>query len=739
MASAPTRGAVAEPPELGDSAAADPYLTPSAAAWLCAIPCALVVLLLLLVLGPTVGSLLDAPRHYRFLPFYTSIVRPEPTELGRFLVALSAPILLSLATVATLRRRPRLERRRQTIAIGGIQLALAALIVACVAEQYRAQYDSLYILEPGWIRWIYFTPATLATGAAIASGIALALRLDRSRDRLVAALRESRGRRAAVTACAIAMTAVWLLHAIHTDHSVANAPWRVGYHMGFTLDEAFAVINGRTPLVDFSSQYASLLAWVGALSLLAFGKTLLVFTITMCALTALALLALFGVLRMASRSAVAALLLFLPVLATSFFKVDGSWLERHTFASYFGAFPLRFAGPYLLAWLTARQLERSRDRPGSWPLFLLSGLVLLNNLETGVAALAATIAAIVWTAPPTSRSLLRLGGAVAAGLAAALGLVSLLTLLHAGSLPRLWRLADYAQLYGRGGFSLLPILSPFGLHLVIYMTYVAAIATATVRALNRAPNRVLTGMLAWSGSFGLVAGSYFAGRSHPEALVASFSTWALTVALLVIVVAARLLAEPRRRPSLGALLVLLGFGIAICSLVQTPVPWSQLRRFDEPFRPAFLSVSERPLLPERRPATIRFVSSIADGPAHFVVRKGAPVAILAPMGHRIADAYGIVDVSPYTGWNSMETAERVEATLDALRDTGGNTAIVPRDVPTTIFLILARHGFKALTRSGRLASFGPRHPVAGIALVPWQDGWLTKWVDTRHLRPRALR
>jgi hypothetical protein len=737
VASAPTLGPVAELPKPGDLAAV-PYLTAGTAAWLCAIPCAVVVLVAVLVLGPPLGDLLNPDRvDYRFLRAFQREVHPEPTEQGRFLLALTFPLLLSWAA-ATLRARWRRPSSGIRAGVIGTQLALAALLVACVLAQYGATYGPTYVFAPVTIGWDYFTPATLAAAAAIAALSSLALQRIEVRRLARTWLRESPPRRAVAVAIAVAMTAVWLLTSINTDTSVANEPWQVSFHLSFTLDEAFAVVNGRTPLVDFSPQYGSLWPWVGALAMIVFGKTLLVFTIAMCSITAVALLAIYDVLRRVTRNALLALLLYLPLLATSLYMVRGTSLNRDTFATYFGVFPLRYAGAYLLAWLTARQLEQRGARAGAWPLFVAAGLVLINNLEFGIAALGASVAAILWTSRRDRRSLLRLCAGIAAGLLAALALVSLLTLVRAGSLPRLSRLTDYAELYASGGFGMLPIREPLGLHLATYLTYVAAIATATVRAVERAPNRVLTGMLAWSGVFGLGAGGYFVGRSHPEVLIASFSAWAFALVLLTVAVVSRLAADPPRRPSLATFLVLFGLGIAICSLAQTPAPWTQLTRFGAPFTPEVGSISERPLLPEPGAKPRRFVSSLADGPSRFVTKPGAPVAILAVMSHRIADIYGIVDVSPYTNWNSMETEERIEATVDALREAGGNTVIVPREVDPGIFFVLARHGFKVLTASGRLERFGPRHGVAHVDVLPWQEVSLTKWVDTRHLHPRAL-
>ena len=50
---------------------------------------------------------------------------------------------------------------------------------------------------------------------------------------------------------------------------------------------------------------------------------------------------------------------------------------------------------------------------------------------------------------------------------------------------------------------MLPVI---GISTVIYLTYVAAIRVATVRAVNGEPDRLMTGLLVWSGIFGLGVG-----------------------------------------------------------------------------------------------------------------------------------------------------------------------------------------------------------------------------------------
>jgi hypothetical protein len=238
--------------------------------------------------------------------------------------------------------------------------------------------------------------------------------------------------------------------------------------------------------------------------------------------------------------------------------------------------------------------------------------------------------------------------------------------------------------------------------------------------------------------FGLGSGSYFIGRSHPEALIATFSAWTLALALLTVAVITTIAEHPRRRPDVAMLAVLLGFGLAVCSLAQTPVPWSQIQRLDAPFLPTEFSTNENPFVPVPEAVTEQVVASLADGPSHFVVKRGAPVAILLTNGHRVADAYGVVDVSPYTGTESMQIEERIDAALDALQKAGGNTVIVPTLVDSGVYEVLTRRGFKAVTTAGGFAGYDARTGLRDAAATPWVDQAVTKWVDMNHLHPRAL-
>ncbi|HEX7289900.1 MAG TPA: hypothetical protein VF250_02125, partial [Conexibacter sp.] len=266
----------------------------------------------------------------------------------------------------------------------------------------------------------------------------------------------------------------------------------------------------------------------------------------------------------------------------------------------------------------------------------------------------------------------RLAGAVAGGLAVAVGLVALLTLVRSGELPRPGLLTEFPHIYAVDGWFISP-MTPIGLHTALYVTFSAALVTAVVRAARDGRDPALTGLLAWSGAFGLLAGSYYIGASNPLTLATLFSAWCFALALLVVVVA-RALAERRRLPTAPQLAVLFGFALAVCSLAQLPAPWSQLARLRERADPIY----------EQRWA----VQSIRAR-----VERGEKVAILLPLGHRIAYDIGVVNVAPYSGPAAMPKKRQVRTTIAAMRREGARSAFIDVGNHAQLAAALQRAGF----------------------------------------------
>ncbi|HMJ02952.1 MAG TPA: hypothetical protein VK506_08415, partial [Conexibacter sp.] len=372
----------------------------------------------------------------------------------------------------------------------------------------------------------------------------------------------------------------------------------------------------------------------------------------------------------------------------------GPTQDRYAPSNLFTIFPMRYGGPYLLAWLTARHVDGAR--PHAVPLlFCAAGIVALNNPEFGIAAVGATLAALLWTqAPPTRRSIGRLAGGAAVGLLGALALLSALTLVRAGSLPHLGLLLEFARIDGTEGWTLLP-LPTVGFHLVVFATFVAALVVATVRAVTRAQDVLLTAMLAWSGVFGLGAGSYFVGRSHPEVLIDLFSSWALALVLLLVVVVRAVLARPSRRPTIAEVAVLFGFGLLVCSIAQFPTPWSQVERLQD-------RGTERASIYLRFPEADRFVD---EG-----TTPGEHVLILLPISHRVAHEAGVTNVLPWVSIESMPLVSQFDDALSALSEAGGHKVFM-----------WTGNTWPEVTEALRVRGFRLRRSADDLGLTEWSN------------------
>jgi ribosome modulation factor len=568
----------------------------------------------------------------------------------------------------------------------------------------------------------------------VAGAAAGALALAARRGWLTGWRPEPRWLRIAIPVVAVLVTGMWFLSYIQTASTICT--YGDCYNSAFMADETFAVLNGLTPLVDHTAAYGSLWPFVFAPLMLVLGKTLLVWTILMWGLTVAMLLAIYGVLRRATHSSIAALALFLPVMTFTYYA--GSRDLDHPIAIY-QQVPMRTAGPFIVAWLVARRLDRGRG--AIWPLALAAGLAALNNADFGLAALGATAAALLWTAVPLTRErLARLAGGFVLGLAGAWALVAVVTLIRAGALPNPAKAVEFARIYTRSGVGVWPLLRIIGLPLAIYLTYAAAIGVATVRAIRGAPDRTLTGMLVWSGIFGLGSAAYYMGASTILAIATLFPAWGLSLALLTIVAVRHVATRRERIPSVPALAALFGIALIGTFVFMPPArlaPWTQIERIESD--PVYAPDDAEPLEAPSEAAFKRFVSSTADGRGRFVMRSGAPVAFLTATGHLLADAYDIRDVVPYTG-RSVFTADQLDQAIERLHAAGGNTVLVPMLILERVAAQLNQRGFEVLTSSGYRAGM-PGRSIPTETLVVHSAGIyldeLTKWVDRRALHPGA--
>jgi hypothetical protein len=657
-------------------------------AWLVAAPVAVVGLLALILLGPPLGTVLFPVRTSDFWPAALRFVHPKPTESARFLLALLVAVLVPLFLLWAHRRR-----FRPGIPTG-VVIAQQLAFITVLAFAVFCRLGSVNV------DFGYFDPATVLVALAIGVAFTAVLRMPSLPPRVQDLLaRRDRFLFWGAIAIAALATAIWLLPAIQRDATILRAPAGTSVDLVFTFDEGLSVVNGHTPLVNYVAQYGSLWPYVIAIPMHLGDGSLAAYTLSMSLITFFVMLAAYGVIRRVAGSPIAALLLFLPFMATSFFIILGSPVFRYSFADYFGVFPLRYAGPFFVFYLLIRHLAGERPRRLAW-IFLVASLAILNNGDFGVPALAATAIAVVAAAdvPRTRRLLLGWTGEALLGLFAAFALVAIVTLARTGELPDLSLIFRYAHLFALAGYYMLP--TPwFGFWVAIYLTFCAALVVATLLLIRPERNRLEVGALAWIGIFGLAIGSYYAGRSHWQVLIAIFSAWGMAVILLLIVLVKELVRRGAR-PSPAHAALFVGFGLMVCSLAQFPAPWKSISRLESNSPEIFQPSADEAFIGPR-------------------VNPGEPVALLTDLGQRISRVVGVDDVTPYSAVESMPTRVQLKETIEQLHEEGGTKIFFQERVGVWPQMIqgIENFGFRPVAESEPPAPGGAVSPDRVILFV----------------------
>jgi hypothetical protein len=631
--------------------------------WTLALAIGALAFVLGLALAPALGTLIQ-PEPIAFWPdeALEALVRPEPTELVRFALAIAVPVATAAFLVfGRLEDRIGTQVSRVSDVIGPL-LVLALIGVGWFSKSEPAVFG----LPPA-----AFGERDLAIGLVLAGSlVAVALLagptslFGRARDAVAAGAPHSRAGRMGCGAIALGATAMFLLPAVYRDEGLADAIDATLIHLPFTHADFAAFGNGLTPFADFSSQYSNLLPWGLHPFLSAFDYAPGVFTVTMAVLSGIALLAVWRSLAIVVRSEAVGVLLFLPVLALAVRPTIEIGDERVSNASLVQILPERYLLPFVVAWLCVRHLR------GLWPrsvvaVFFVAGLALLNNPEFGVPCVFAAAAAVIMGGEQAGiRRVGTLVGRAALGLALATVFVTLITLLRSGSLPDPGLMTFYSRLFASQGYGLQPMPTP-GFYLVPYVTFGAALVLSAVRHHGGHPDRDLTGLLAYVGLFGLGAGIYYAGRSNVLTLIAMFPAWAFAVSLLGWISFSWISSKrihPRDVLTLTgalALSALLGFGLAASALREAPAPWQQAAR---------LSDESELASPFDLEAEESFVESRTQA--------GEAILIMHENGHLLARRAGVRNVSTIGDPAHLVTGNQLDDLLGVLHSDGGDKVFV---------------------------------------------------------------
>ena len=638
----------------------------------------------MLLLAEPLGDLIaPAPLDFFDDPLVTELVRPEHAELVRVAIAIIATLVVAAAVayVPTRRLPSRLGGAAPALAAAG---GAAAVFVVLIAWFSRSEPSAQGIDEPD-----YFS--ALAGVAALVFA-ALVLWLASSRRRLGdgwEAVRGALARRPVAAAIAVVVTVCFLLPAAFTESSLGDAlPFILFGHLPGIFGDFVAVANGRTPGVDFASQYAALLPYAlwPLLSLLDYSPA--AFTIIATCLSGLALLAVWRLLALAARDELGGLALYVPVLALSVVPLAVVGDERLTNASQYQLLPERYLLPMVTAWLLARHLRGLAPRGPGLPI-ACAAIAAANNPEFGLPCLVATLIALALARRGTATMWLEVRGLLARAAVAVVAvavLVCAIDLVRTGSLPSPATVLYYSRLFGSQGYGMIP-MPVLGLHLAVFATFAGALIVAAVRARRTDDDRTLTALLGFAGAFGLLAFVYYGGRSNGYSLIGLFPAWGLALALLTRLVVARLrgagdLLDAARRAGALGICALAGFGLAVTTVTQVAAPWDQVSRIAD-------TSSGKPN------------SFDLDAVERFVGERsmpGEPIAVVGSNGFLIAREVGVEDTSPIEDPVHFVAGTQVQDVIDALHDEGGSSIFVrdrsfPPPLPS-ISAYLASAGFR---------------------------------------------
>jgi hypothetical protein len=240
-----------------------------------------------------------------FVSSWAHLCVPEPVEQLRFIAAVLAPVGLLFAATQLLKRREFLARLEAGGARMDVLALLAQLLVAIVGT--RALLGEVEHGTP-------FRFLGLSSMASLAAFMAFGLVYGRLSPNAVAKVHVVWQGLHRCGWLAWAFSLFWVvgfaLTGLFRDSESQRWPGYLGYHIPFVMDEFVAALNGRTPLVDFFSQYQNLAPLLLTPFFKLAGVSVATFSALMFSLTIIGFMLLYSALCRVCKSAWSALGLF---------------------------------------------------------------------------------------------------------------------------------------------------------------------------------------------------------------------------------------------------------------------------------------------------------------------------------------------------------------------------------------------------------------------------------------------
>lgn len=564
-----------------------------------------------------------------FLKAHEGSISPERIEQLRYILAIvSAPLVFTMLLLFSCQRIEYLTTKlRYSPFFYSALFIQLGLLIFCIYNGNIKNSDISAILTP-------YQPTFLIMGVILCIFFTLILHCTKYRRLVIEKYLE------------------WFIYLIIIAYILVRLLPSIGFsydfHRAVYMGEFSAILYGHTTLVDFFPQYQNLLAYLLSPVFYTFGFSYATFSLTMTLLAFIGIMLMVQVFRIVTdRNFLNTSLLVIPFISVIFFPIavfdDGILLNTFTFA-VIGS--VRYLGWMIITYLVCKTLQRGFSYNRIFVLFTIGGLVAINNADFGIPSLVGSLAAVLLTAEqtllPSLKTSLKTGIIFCVSVLIAVSLFIGFTYFRSGELPDITSALAYQRMFAYYGFGMYP-MPRWGLQWLIYITFMAAIFVAVYKKLNHdkspltSQERIIIGLLIFSGVSGCGIAMYYVGRSLEKVMVAIFTAWSFSLLLLIWEQFndwknnwSYFSQQDRLIRYIPTIILLFSYCSFVGNILTTPSPFIQIPRIISSNDGSYQQTIENSAI---------FIKSNTH--------PGEKVTIIHNLGHEVADAAQVFNIFPY--------------------------------------------------------------------------------------------